>query len=346
MQRILDRLMLAALFALVGGCGKKDGSGKESPTPPPVTAASTPAPEPAATAPTPVAPTAGATATGKTIEEDLDGDGSKDKVTITRDRLTVNAAEIPLTIFEAKPDQASCSFTAEEGDDSTEFEVKTVDIDRADKHRELLISCYVDEDAYLVSIFSYADGTIVESMLYSPPEFPGDGTYKSQEQNWDKKVLIETSYRWKDRKLVMEKERVVRKLKEDERMACPFVYVETAAGLERQGEILRHLNHRGLEATQSLALPAAMIEGGRLRVRLAEEKPETTYLDDVYLRIDGEEIRPLDCDGGRGHCRVDQAYTTLRRGQVLDLVFEIGDRRPRTVELWATGYYVPDHAPR
>ncbi len=113
--------------------------------------------------------------------------------------------------------------------------------------------------------------------------------------------------------------------------ACPYVDVVTDDGVQRVGEILRWI--RNEPATQGLALP--ILHGDTAIIRLSEEKPETTYLDSVWLELDGERVDPdvsLAMDG---------RYEVLRNGESLELQFPL---RPHTqARLVAVGYYVVDH---
>jgi hypothetical protein len=101
-----------------------------------------------------------------------------------------------------------------------------------------------------------------------------------------------------------------------------------------------------LEATQTLALSAESCDR-RVWVRLAEEKPETTFLDAVYLRAGGTAVPAASCDASHGdalppYCADDGRYHTLRTGESLLLLFELPDGSPcRNLELVADGFYRP-----
>ncbi len=124
--------------------------------------------------------------------------------------------------------------------------------------------------------------------------------------------------------------------------ACPHVYAGRGdAAPEFQGEILRHLAGRKLEARQSLALTTETECGSPVRVRLSENKPEITYLDEVYLQVGDRRIPPGDCAVAR-YCANDGRYHRLAPGDSLELVFDIPDRLACTpATLVADGYYAP-----
>lgn len=139
--------------------------------------------------------------------------------------------------------------------------------------------------------------------------------------------------------------------------ACPFVYIETRPGsFTFVGEILRNLNRRSLETTQELSLspsPQRQIridnDAKTIRVRIAEEKPERSYLDFVSLLVGDQEVFARQCsdsdNGGAlpNFCEDDGRYTIIEPGQTIDLVFETTGLNFETdaVSLRANGFYKP-----
>ena len=110
--------------------------------------------------------------------------------------------------------------------------------------------------------------------------------------------------------------------------ACPHVDIVADEGTTRVGEILRWV--RDAPGTQGLALPP--LSGERVRIRLSEEKPETTYLDAVWLELDGERVDPMQ------PMATDGRYVVLNRGDAIELEFPLhAHSRARLV---AVGYYV------
>jgi hypothetical protein len=117
--------------------------------------------------------------------------------------------------------------------------------------------------------------------------------------------------------------------------ACPFAYLVTERGLVLQGELLRNRVGREREATQSLAVTAAC--GGRLTFRIAEDKPEVTYLDELVLVVDGEVIEPTACGA---LCTNDGRVHVLRPGEHVEVSFDTPATCAR-IELRANGHYTP-----
>jgi len=125
---------------------------------------------------------------------------------------------------------------------------------------------------------------------------------------------------------------------EENRSACPYVYELGDVGPRFAGEILRDLRYARSEALQSLGLGGRT--AGIARIRLAEEKPETTYIDEVYVVVDGTRIAPKTCAQvpSPAYCFADGRYYVMVQGDTLDLDFAVA---AGTRSLFARGYYVP-----
>jgi hypothetical protein len=121
--------------------------------------------------------------------------------------------------------------------------------------------------------------------------------------------------------------------------ACPWVYVFNGHTFERRTEVLRDLKSKALEATQRQALGLVPVENGVIRLQIREEKPETTYLDALYLEVRGTPVwsdaSPLAGVGRR--------YLVLRQGDSYELTFDVaaiaGDAASVEATLVAAGYY-------
>jgi hypothetical protein len=197
----------------------------------------------------------------------------------------------------------------------------------------------------LVRVFDQVIG------VYNSPDmaFPGDGTLRYVEQGWmacerakhpsTPVVKQEVVHRLdRDGTRMIEWRRIATREKQDcsQLSACPFVYAVTDAGAIRVGEILRDQRGARAYSLQSLALPR-----GTTHVRLAEEKPEVTYLDEILLEAGGVEVRPMACRGAPApaYCAADHVPYVVRRGDTLDLLFDA--QTEGEVTLYARGYYRP-----
>ena len=116
--------------------------------------------------------------------------------------------------------------------------------------------------------------------------------------------------------------------------ACPWLYVADGDGFERRFEILR--NVRGADHEQTEITPLGVAQDGVLTIRIAEEKAEITYLDALYLEVDGVAIYAenpqLAADDG--------GYVILHQGEFVDLRFLVPDN-VGAVSIVANGYYAP-----
>lgn len=117
--------------------------------------------------------------------------------------------------------------------------------------------------------------------------------------------------------------------------ACPFVFV----GSESRGEILRNLRTSELGGTQALNL--GVLHAGRHPITIKELKPETTYLDAVWVDVGGQRILPTSCgsDNRPAYCDADGRREIVKEGAQLALEFELSVGGQATVH--ATGYYLP-----
>lgn len=182
-----------------------------------------------------------------------------------------------------------------------------------------------------------------------PLVFAGDGTMTYVEDGWTacQRAKFPTAVALKTVVLRVGKDGMLAEVKRTktketqkcgELAACPFVYVLGDGAPALQGEILRNL--RGLGAYDAQSLTLAVPKDGELRIRIAEEKDEVTHLDAITLVVDGVEVPPRACssDAAPRFCTADRTFELLRRGDALELVFDVR-RDAQSIELRATGYY-------
>jgi len=65
--------------------------------------------------------------------------------------------------------------------------------------------------------------------------------------------------------------------------SCPYVYAWDGSAYVRQGEAFGTALGKGLEASTACLLPAASDMDGEVRVRIADERPETHYINAVHV---------------------------------------------------------------
>jgi hypothetical protein len=65
--------------------------------------------------------------------------------------------------------------------------------------------------------------------------------------------------------------------------SCPFVYAWDGSRYVRQGEVFGTALGKGLETSTACMLPDASAQDGLIRVRIADERPETHYINSVRV---------------------------------------------------------------
>lgn len=118
--------------------------------------------------------------------------------------------------------------------------------------------------------------------------------------------------------------------------ACPWLYVFDGDSYQRYSEILRNqrgaTNNRG----ETTPLTAVSIVDGAIHLRVVEEKAEITYLDALYLLVNGQPVYTTDSRLSAA----DGEMIVLRQGDSLDLSFRVGDLlADALVSVVAAGYY-------
>lgn len=250
---------------------------------------------------------------------DLDGDGTPEAITIDKGRLTV-------------------------GTTSIEIDGKWVvlgDLDVSKPGKQLLLFEDQGEDARKITLYIYRKDALAKAGTVSGEGMRLEGKlvkerYGNCGQSWEKHWALRND------KLVKIYDKTKGKYNPQECAACPYVYVHSGSGWFFVGEVLRNLHSPSLESTQALELPLTAVKNGRVRVRIAERKPEITHLDDVYLDVDGQHVLPTQCAQRTLFCGMDNQRLSLSKGESIELDFVLPEGAPpKTLHLWAKGYYVP-----
>jgi hypothetical protein len=126
--------------------------------------------------------------------------------------------------------------------------------------------------------------------------------------------------------------------------ACPWLYVYDGRGFVRTTEILR--NHRGKqgERTEVSHIGPVRIVDGTITVRVAEEREEIAYVDQLYLVVGGAKVAAeSDPQVAAKVAERDQDYLIIASGESYEFRFRppgaFGDLAD--VQVVATGFYVP-----
>ena len=340
------------LVIVLAGCSAP--ATPATPSEPLATAPSAPAAQPGlatADAAPPVAPAdAGAARAALSTTGDIDGKPGDESITFAADG-TLRAGDLEIHL--ERPETSGYFWDKQAA-------IRVVVLDSAKKQVAIHLGVPTgdgEDPPNIERLFLMRRGRLVKVFdravgVYTPTEivFPGDGTLRYVEQGWmacerakhpgTPVAKQEVVYRMNRAGTAMvEWRRIDTRDKQDcsQLSACPFVYAVTDAGATRVGEILRDLRGERAYSLQSLPMPR-----GTTRIRLAEEKPEVTYLDEIVVESGGVELRPLACRGAPvpNYCAADRVPFVMRRGDTLDLTFEAG--AGDQVTLFARGYYVPD----
>lgn len=277
------------------------------------------------------------------IQADLDGRAGSETISYENDKLSAGGAEI-----EAKMDRPA-------GTDGTVH----LDVVSIGKRRLIYLATHLDGDEdppVRHRVFLYEKGLLKEA--YNAVWQQRRITWSKHggrilEDGWGaclrmqektKKPVAKAKQDLIQIKLVGSKIVETRKpsgkvQKCDELSACPFVYEIVDGKQQLIGEILRNVRYQ--PALQALWLG----EGQGATIRLTEEKPEVTFLDEIYLEVDGVRVSPAACiaDPKLAYCSADERYHVMSTGAVLPLEFA-GPKGKRN--LFARGYYNPMTADR
>jgi hypothetical protein len=121
--------------------------------------------------------------------------------------------------------------------------------------------------------------------------------------------------------------------------ACPYVLVDSGAGLQFVGESLRNLVGVDHAAEDALVLPGVAAGQTELVVVLSEVKPETTYLDAIAVDFGDTRVPPRGCPGTT--CTANDQHDVFTLGEKRRFVFAVPAGFVGTPVLYARGYYQP-----
>tara|TARA_R110002073_G_scaffold177151_3_gene334990 strand:+ start:26398 stop:27795 length:1398 start_codon:yes stop_codon:yes gene_type:complete len=191
-------------------------------------------------------------------------------------------------------------------------------------------------------VHSYADDgswEVTESECRKPAELDyddkldkeivrkyGKEAFTKKRFAWDgTKVVSKVVKRWTDRRSTCQTEG-----------RCPHVYAGDASVF--LGEILRDRVGKAAWANEFIEVPRELVREGTLTMRLAEEKTqERTFVDGVWLVVDGVRIEPTACASPL--CERDGQTLSMTTGDAIELSFK---NIPETgvIRFFASGYYV------
>jgi hypothetical protein len=287
--------------------------------------------------------------------EDLNRDGKIDKIEIFSTKEYYNNLEEPhdyiLNVcindicFNQQVNFSSNSYFGKQ----TKFEV--IDINKKDNFKELLLSykeAEMEDPSYSHSIFRVLDNnTITVSEIFSSGYNNGQINYIN-----DYSFTVDHA-RFPDIKGTYTLEGLYLKQSElyiqsadevdySKMAACPFVYLVDDQNKIYKGEILRYLNAEYTESWQKLDMRLDPKIYNNLRICISEEKDETTYLNSVYLSVNGKIYTPKFINSkNRSIISDDDKYVKISKNEKIELQFDFKPELIKTCILYAKGYYLP-----
>lgn len=256
----------------------------------------------------------------RTFEYDFDGDGLVEQLVVTSDDVMLNAVIVP-------------------GDNGFVDQVAVLDIDRNNKRVEFALLPQINDDIADYQIFAYENAKITSlgSVAGAQMKVKGNGTLVGVSGGCGQTTT--TTWRLKHNRITRGKSTTTGKYDAATCAACPYVFVDGDAGYQFVDTIVRNLVGKDAAALQYVQLPAT--KRTTLKLRIAERETEISYLDEMYLTVDGVRFaastRQLDARGPQQGDAV-----TLHYGGQIDLTFDIGVHAANAdIKLWAHGYYQP-----
>jgi hypothetical protein len=289
-------------------------------------------------------------------DEDLNGDGTNDKIEIYSTKEYLNNYDEPSDFilnvcindicFDQKVNFSGGSYFGKE----TKFEV--ININNKDNFKELLISykeASEEDPSYNHSIFRVLNNyTITVSEVFSSGYSNGQINYINDYSftvDHGRFPDIKGTYVLDDL-YIKQSELYIQPDDEvdySNMAACPFVYLGDIQNKIYKGEILRYLNAEYTETWQKLDIKLDAKIYSNIKICISEEKDETTYLNSVYLEINGKIHTPkLITSKNSKIISDDDKYVKLSKGEIIELQFDFKPELIKTCVLHAKGYYIPN----
>lgn len=128
--------------------------------------------------------------------------------------------------------------------------------------------------------------------------------------------------------------------------SCPWVYIFNGEKFIKYKEIIKDQNSEALDLYQPLTIQANCIVDDELSILIIEELEETSYLDHIYLEVDGTRIEPETASIIRTLLlQPDEKYLQLEKGESVMIKFYISlnNPMPTDVNLMVKGFYKPNY---
>jgi len=125
-------------------------------------------------------------------------------------------------------------------------------------------------------------------------------------------------------------------------LSCPWLYVFDGKQYIKNCEIIKDVVGLDNKETNSYKLDASAVINGQFKIKIQEEKEETSFLDRIALKVNGKYFTAEIAENNKALAQNDENYLQLINGESIELVFNIPQTiKIETLELEASGYYEP-----
>ena len=130
-------------------------------------------------------------------------------------------------------------------------------------------------------------------------------------------------------------------------LACPFFYYKNKSAYSYGGELIRNLNSIKKEGLDFTEINKCFVSSDTLKLMIKEEKDETSFLDEIYLKINDSLLVLPKSDNAIINSNIlfrDGKYQILKQGSDFEIYFVIPSSIfIESVKIYSYGYYLKNH---
>jgi hypothetical protein len=128
--------------------------------------------------------------------------------------------------------------------------------------------------------------------------------------------------------------------------ACPWLYVHNGDSFEKRTEILRKVRGKENEQTETTPIGPVEIVDGSIALIVVEEKNEITFIDELYVIVEGIEVHAEATSGVAARvAERDQDYLVIGSSESREFRFRLPasftGRERAAVSVVVSGFYAP-----
>lgn len=107
-------------------------------------------------------------------------------------------------------------------------------------------------------------------------------------------------------------------------LSCLWLYVFDGQGFVRKEEVARDVVGQHSRTTTPHYIDQSLIVRDRIRIEIAEEKDQTTFLEELALREDAVLLKPVSIKRTSGPVGLDLKHSVaLRKGEYIEAEFDV-----------------------